>query len=248
MKVLIFLLLLVQSIAVFSKELIVGVITSAPPFSDMSHTSTGAYFFGFSIDIMDDICRRLQIKCTFSQVNLDTQFAALEKGTVDVVLLAYPYDLSEHSQFAISLPYLVSNIQFIANQTSSLKKGDPIKNLKIGVVKTTFYTLLNQSVYGKDNKIIPFLGVDSLISALVGHQVDAILLNSAIAFNYINNNTYNIKPISSEIAMGGGYGIIALPVNGALIKQMNQAILRMQSDGSYLAIYNKYYTQSTDPH
>ena len=192
MKVLIFILLLVNSIYVFSKELTIGVITAVPPFSEMSETSNGAYFFGFSIDVMTDICRKLQIKCTFSQVTLDTQFSALEDGTVDVVLLAYPYDFSKLSQFAISLPYLVSNVQFVTNGTSSLKKGDLIKNLKIGVIKTTFYNLLTQSPYGKDNEIVPFIGVDNLITALVEHQVDAILLNSAIAFYYINNPGYAV--------------------------------------------------------
>lgn len=252
MKVLVFILLLSNSIYLWSKDLTVGVITATPPFSEMSQTANGAYFFGFSIDIMNDICRKVQITCTFSQVTLDTQFAALEDGTVDVVLLAYPYDFSKLSQFAISLPYLVSNVQFVTSQASPLKKGDPIRNLKIGVIKTTFYNLLNTSSYGKNNEIIPYVGVDNLITALADRQVDAILLNSAIAFYYINNNTYNIRPISPEIAMGGGYGIVALPANNDIIKNINQAILKMQADGSYITIYNKYYNspygQPSTPH
>lgn len=241
MKLFVFLILFLNSLCGFPRGLTVGVITGVPPFSEMSDSGAQTSFYGFSIDIMNNICVQLNRECIFSPLTLDTQFAALEEGKVDVLLLPIPYQFSRLSNYAVSLPYMVSRVQFVADKNSPIQKGAPIKNYKIGVMKTTFYDLLNKSPYKKDNTIVPFDNVPDLISSLMDHKVDLIVLNSAIAYYFVTNNTYGIKSVSKEMSLGDGYGIIALPENNALIKDINKAILTMQANGSYLSIYNKYY-------
>ncbi len=244
MKLFVFLILFVNSIYGFSKDLVVGVITSAPPFAEMSVTPDGSYFFGFAIDIMNSICKQLNIQCIFSPLTLNTQFTALNEGKVDVVLLANPYEPAKLSSYAISLPYLISKVRFITLQNNPVKKGDPIKNFKIGVIKTTYYDLLEHTAYKNNNTIIPFGTLPDLLAALVGSKVDLILLNSDLAYYLMNNNTYGVKAVSDEIVLGQGYGIIALPSNAALITSINKAILAMQTNGTYLTIYNTYYNSN----
>ncbi|RUR13525.1 transporter substrate-binding domain-containing protein [Legionella sp. km772] len=241
MKLFVFLMLFLNAVYGFSKDLRVGVITGAPPFSEMSDDGKQPYFFGFSIDMMNTMCKLIKMHCVFSPLTLSNQFSTLEQRKIDVVLLASPYQLSQLSEYAVSLPYLVSRFQFVTTLDSPIPKGSEIKNYKIGALKTTYYDLLMSSPYHKDNTILSFDTIANLVSALIEHKVDIIALNSAIAFYYINNNTYGIKTISKEITLGDGYGIIALPDNEQIIKEINQAILTMQADGTYLSIYNKYY-------
>lgn len=243
MKFFVFLILFFNSIYGFSKDLMVGVIT-VPLFSEMSTTPDGTYFFGFAIDIMSNICKQLNTKCIFSPLTLKNQFATLDEGTVDVVLLANPYELDKLSSYAISLPYMISKVRFLTLQSNPVKKGDPIKNFKIGVIKATYYDLLENTPYKNNNTIIPFDSVPDLLTSLVRGKIDLILLNSDIAYYFMNNNTYGIKAVSQEIVLGQGYGIIALPSNTALIQSINQAIINTQKDGTYLAIYNKYYNNN----
>jgi ABC-type amino acid transport substrate-binding protein len=245
MKRWVFILLFLSSLCAFSgpDDITVGVISGVPPFAEVSDSGNGPYFFGFSIDMMNNICKHMQMHCTYRKVDFNTQLKTLDEGSIDVLLLAEPYDLSKLDHYAISLPYVVSRVQFAALKEGSINDGAPIQNLKIGVIETTFYDLLRKSIYGTNNEIIPFPSVPDLITALINHKVDIILLNSAIAATYMNNNTYGIKTISKEIQLGEGYGVVALPNKAELIKNINKAILAMQADGSYLTIFRKYYNE-----
>lgn len=241
MNRLILIFLFFYSLVAFTAPLSVGVIKSAPPFSEVSQTPQGPYYFGFSIDIMNTICKRINQQCVYSPVNLEQQFTALDQGSIDLLLLANPYESSDLNEYAVSLPYALSKIHFVAMASSPLKQLSDIRNTKIGVIKTTFYDLLMNSPYKTGNTIITYTTVADLITALAQKKVDVILLNSAIAYYFINNNMYDLKIVGQEVPMGGGYGIIALPNHADLIKEINKAILAMQADGSYIAIYQKYY-------
>jgi ABC-type amino acid transport substrate-binding protein len=244
MKRLIFIILLLNYLQAFSTPITVGVIKSAPPFSEMSETAQGPIFFGFSIDIMNSICQKIKQQCVYSPLTLDQQFTALDNGTVDLLLLANPYNSSDLSEYTVSLPYALSKIHFVALESSPLTQLSDITNKKIGVIKTTFYDLLMNSPYKTGNTILTFTTVADLITALMQKKVDVILLNNAIAYYFINNNLYDLKIIGKEVPMGSGYGIIALPNHAELIVQINKAILSMQADGTYIAIYQKYYNPS----
>ena len=233
-------LLLLNSLSAYSTALLVGSITGSTPFADMSTAGNGVYFYGFSIDIMNDICKRLAMECIYSQTKIGDQLLALEQQTVDVVLLASPCGTIQLQPYALSLPYLTSHVSFIAMNNSPLKKGDPIKNLKIGVMKSTFYELLKNSPYQEYNQIIPFNSVPDLISGVLIHEVDVVVINSDIARYFVSNDLYKIKPIAEDVPLGEGYGIVALKKNVALINKINGAILDMQKDGTYLKIYNHY--------
>ena len=241
MRLLAFIILFLVNMYSFSAALRIGSLTSAPPFAQMSDSSTGQYFYGFSIDIMNAICQHIQQKCVYSPVTLDNQFEALNNGSIDLLLLANPYAEAQLSQYVTSLPYAVSKIRFVVTKDSKINQLSDLKNVKIGVIKTTFYNLLSQSPYQKGNQIITYKLLPDLLSALAQGQVDVILLNNTIAYSFMNNNLYNIKPVGDPIELGLGYGIIALPNQANLIKSINKAILLMQTDGTYVSIYQKYY-------
>ena len=80
-----------------------------------------------------------------------------------------------------------------------------------------------------------------LVDALVNNEVDVIYTNSFVSKYIINNELHTIKPVGEKIAMGQGFGIIALNKHAKLIKKINAALLMMEEDGSYLTIYNHYF-------
>ena len=119
MKVFVFLILFLNSIYVFSKDLMVGVITGAPPFSEMSDSGDHTYFYGFSIDIMNNICKQLNVGCVFSPLTMQTQFEALNLGKVDVLILATPYQVSHLRNYSKSHSTEVSNENQIMSKFKS---------------------------------------------------------------------------------------------------------------------------------
>ncbi|KTC89091.1 transporter substrate-binding domain-containing protein [Legionella cincinnatiensis] len=225
----------------YCNPLKVGVAVSGLPISEKVDTADGPYYFGFCIDLMNEICERIDKKCTYREITLSNQFEVLRQGKIDLLILPRPYTSLDFTQYAMSVPYAVSKIQFIALRGSPINKVTDIKNKKIGVIKNTFYSLLTQSPYHNSNQIIPYNSNSDLILNLVHHKIDVIALNNALAYILLNNNYYDIKLVGSSLSMGDGYGIIALPDKEALIKKINGAILSIEKDGSYVSIYQKYY-------
>ena len=237
-------LLFLNSLVAISNPLVVGAITGVAPFSDISHTSDGTYFYGFSIDMMNAICQRIQQKCIFSPLTLTNQFEQLDRGAIDLLLLASPYTGELSNRYIASLPYVVSRVEFVTLKSNSINRISDIKQMKIGVIKTTFYELFSQTPYAKNNKIVTYNIVPDLLTALMQKKVDVIILNSALAWSYINNDLYSIKTVGNAISLGAGYGIVSLKKNAELIEKINKAILSIQADGTYVSIYSKYYKPS----
>ncbi|KTD08955.1 glutamine ABC transporter [Legionella gratiana] len=225
----------------FCSPVKVGVVVSGLPVSEKVNTDQGIYYFGFCIDFMNEVCKRIEKKCTYSEVTYDNQFELLEQGKIDLLILPRPYTSSDSEKYAISIPYAVSKMQFITLKDSSINKIADIKNKKIGAIKSTFYNLLTQTPFYLSNQIIAYNIDSDLISDLVQQKTDVIALNNNIAYKLIVNNYYGIKLIEPALPMGDGYGIIALPDKKALIENINKEILSIEKDGSYISIYQKYY-------
>lgn len=238
--VFIIMMLLISTFS-FSHSLKVGVGVSGPPIVERINTAQGPYYFGFCIDLMNNICKRIGKKCTYHEITLNNQFDLLNNGKIDLLILTKPYTPLGLKQYVISVPYAVSKIQFITLKNSPINNVGDIKNKKIGVIKDTFYGLLLQSPYHDDNQILAYNLVPDLLSALAQHNIDVIVLNSVIAFSLNNNDLYSIKLIGQALPLGEGYGIIALPEKKALITEINKAILNIEKDGTYASIYRKYY-------
>lgn len=225
----------------FSSPLKVGITLSGPPIVERVNTAKGPYYFGFCIDIMNDICKRIGEKCIYEDITLNDQLKLLDNGDIDLLVQAKPYTSANLQHYAISLPYAVSKIQFVTLKSGSINKIEDIKNKKIGVIKSTFYNLLLQSSYSTHNEIIAYQATADLLSALAQNKIDVIVLNNAIAHELSNNNFYNIKLVGPDQALGEGYGIVALADKAKLIEAINKAILNIQKDGTYASIYQKYY-------
>jgi arginine transport system substrate-binding protein len=66
-------------------------------------------------------------------------------------------------------------------------------------------------------------------------------MDSEAAKNWSSNNTDIYKLIGSPVSVGVGYGIMANPSQTKLIGDINQALLAMEADGTYLKIYSRYF-------
>ncbi|WP_133137457.1 transporter substrate-binding domain-containing protein [Legionella rowbothamii] len=234
------LMLFITSIA-FSSSLTVGVGVSGPPLVEKAHDSKGVFYFGFSIDLMDSICEQIKETCTYQEVTLNNQFELLDSGKIDLLILTIPYDSSKLKQYAISIPYAASKVQFVTLKTNSINGIKDVENKRIGVMRATFYNLLTQSPYHKNNQIIAYDSNSELYSDLHTHKIDVIALNNALAYGLEMNNIFDLKLIGESILLGDGYGIIALPDKTKLIEKINKAILDIENNGTFTAIYQRYY-------
>lgn len=236
MKQIIFLALFMTNILAYSATIIVGVGKFAPPFSA---GDTSNHYFGFCIDLMNELCKRMNDTCEYKSIMDEGIEGSLTKELVDISLTPTPITPDVSPEYIFSMPYMTSNGQFVTNNPN-IKSLKDLQGKKIGVLEESNLksTLI---LYTSIENIKEFAQANNLIEALEDKDIDAILFNVNILKYLTNNQIINFRPVGKPINLGNGYGLLALKKNAALINKINKALLQMENDGTYEGIYNKYF-------
>ncbi|KTD73713.1 transporter substrate-binding domain-containing protein [Legionella tucsonensis] len=238
-RYIVFITLLFNSLFGYCDQLIVGVLKFAPPFSSVG---TNNHYFGFSIDLLNEICKRINATCTYKATDLNSQFKDLNDGVIDITTLPSPLSSTESEDYVFSLPYMISKGQFVVLKDSDINSIEDIKNKKIGALQATSFQYNILPNYTSKENIKTYPQVTALIQAVSTHEVDAALMNEDVAKYLLLNKTIDgFQLVGKPIVTGNGYGIIALKKNAPIIDKINKALLQIETDGTYLALYNKYF-------
>lgn len=237
----IFCFLLLFSLQSYAGSLIVGTAPNNPPFSMMADQKGN--FYGFDIDIMGEICKRISYECKFKPFVYNDLFAQLKAGKIDLAIAAVLITDFRQQNFLFSLPYLASSGQFITKTESNINSPEDIRGKKVGVRRGTPFKSLARKIYNDQVTISEFPEIPDLLAALNDHKVDVVLMNAAAARYWYENNSNVFKLVGTQLPVGEGYGIMANPGQEALIEKINQALLSLEADGTYLKIYTRYTDQ-----
>jgi ABC-type amino acid transport substrate-binding protein len=222
----------------YGQTLIIGTVPQNPPFSLFANKD---HFIGFEIDLMGEICKRIQVNCRFVPLIFNDLFPQLKARKIDLAIAAIIITHARQQDFLFSLPYLVSSGQFLTLKQSSINKPQDIIHKRIGVRLGTPFKSLAMSLYNNQVDVTEYLSTPELLDALTDNKLDVILMNSAAAQYWFGNTNDTYKLIGAHLPTGDGYGIAANKDKTDLIDQINQALLSMQADGSYLQIYTRYF-------
>lgn len=242
MKLLIFLILFISNLVTYANPtnpITIGVFKYAPPFS--AYSGDGNNFYGFNIDMMQSICLQMKVKCLFKPISLGNQLKVLRDGSVNLIFTPSPIVDTTDTDYMFSLPYLTSHARFMTLDQNNINTLNDIKNKKIGAINNTLYTDLMDTQYKTNNTVQEFQAMPDMMSALINNDVDVIILNDSVAKYIINNTASHLRLVGDRIPLGNGYGLIGLKSSAPLIQKVNEALLKMESDGSYLKIYNLYF-------
>lgn len=240
MKACIFFILFICNVFAYSKTIYVGVFAFAPPFSTTS--DNGKSYYGFHIDLMNNLCERLDLKCIYKTTTMNNQIALLDNGTIDIAFSAAPILSTNTGNYIYSLPYMNSDAQFVGlNENNNINTLEDIKDKRIGVLSNTLYHAFNLSSRSYNGDIKQYKIFPDLVSALSNNDVDVIIINKNLAYYLLLNDANKFKLVGPNIPLGEGYGLIALNKNRELVKRINSALLDMEADGSYLTIYKNYF-------
>ncbi|CAM2940840.1 transporter substrate-binding domain-containing protein [Legionella worsleiensis] len=234
------LVLLCGSLLAHSVPITVGVTEYAPPLS--TSIDGGKSFYGFHIDLMTALCKRMKMNCLYKAVKLTEQVQALNQGTVDVIFSITPIEQTITGNYVYSLPYINSDAQFVALLSNNkINNINDINNVSIGVFANTLYHSFINTQYSATNTVKVYSSIADMVSALASKDVDVLIFNNNIARYIIYNDSNRLKLVGSPIPLGNGYGLLALKKNIWLINRINTALLQIESDGTYLAIYKPYF-------
>jgi octopine/nopaline transport system substrate-binding protein len=105
--------LLAQTAPSSTRPLRIGTDGSYPPFGS---TTPAGKLVGFEIDLVNDLCRRMQTPCQFVVVDWNGMIPKLQEGTVDIIMSGLSIKPERRKAIDFSLPYFSAPTYFVARK------------------------------------------------------------------------------------------------------------------------------------
>lgn len=242
MRAIVSFLLLISLFAANAQPLKIGLLLDDPPFS--MQVGKNNTFSGFESQLIAEVCKRLQASCSYFPLEFKNFFPLVFERKIDLALGQISITEPRAQQFLFSLPYMVADGQFITKKDSPVTTVDELRGKKVGVYKSSLYKEYLLLKFNNDIDILEYESSATAFQALNNEEVDSLLLANISEKYWIANSRYEMSDfhfLGDPIPLGDGYGIMANLASGDLIRQINQILLKMQSDGTYLRIYNLYF-------
>lgn len=225
--------------ALNAKPIIIGTLIYDPPF-EIAADKKGD-FFGFDIDLMREICKRMRADCHFKGLPFTELFPKILTNELDLAIGAISITPDRQENFLFSLPYLASSGQYLAKHNSPIDSIEEIRNKRVGVEQGTIFKEIILEKFNQEIQVIEFHDLYMVFQALVNNDIDVLIADEEAVKYWTANNSQQFKLVGQAIPIGTGYGIMANKLSQSLIIRVNKALMEMENDGTYLRIYRRYF-------
>ena len=235
-KVILFLMLILSSLSFAAKKLYVGTNAEFAPYEYLENGK----MVGFDIELMDAIGEELGYEIVWSNMSFDGLLPALQMKKIDAVIAGMSQTPERQKAVTFSMPYLLFSSDehyVIVNEESNYVKKEELNGKKIGVQIGTM-----QEEFAKDLGGLPQL-YNSWTGALMDLQqnkIDAVIIADVSGEEYLKTMK-GIKKIDVVEENFPGASIALRKGETELAEQINQAILKLDSNGVYIEILKKYF-------
>lgn len=223
----------------WAQGLLIATIAHAPPFEYLDGHKE---LTGFDIDLMTALCQRMNRSCQFKIYEFAEVLPALKKGEVDLAIAALVITPERRLDFLFSLPYKLAKLNFVSLAQAKFSKVSQLEDKRIGLYHSSPDSAFIKARF-QHAQLRYYRHVGDLFNALKKQEVDVIVVEPARA-EYWLANVGGFKILGQAMAEGEGYGIAANLGQQGLIGQINKMLKQMEQDGSYLAIYRRYFAPS----
>ncbi len=239
MRCLSLLLLILTLMTSHAETLTIATPSFSPPF--VMRADNQNHFIGFSIDIMTAICKQMKVTCQIKSMPFSDTFDAVIRNEADLAIGSYTITRDREAYVQFSKPYLPSTAAIITLIDNPMTSLSDLKSNRVGTEIDSAFNRYLEKKYGSDIKIVTYPSISEMMVALIEGKVDAIIFDKETANFWLGNNYDMFKILGKPFPLGLGIGIMARKDNDSLITRVNQSLMSMQADGSYLKIYKTYF-------
>ncbi len=225
------------------RALKVGSDTTYPPFETVNDKKE---IEGFDVDMVMEICKRINCKATFQTADFSTIFTAVANKQYDLAASGATITDERKKVVDFSDPY-ISNTQVILVRAdeSRIKSKDDLKNTAyvVGVQNGTSNEITARKLITDESKQLKLYDTfDLAVAALKNKAVDAVDIDTLSAYGYMDDpaNKGTIK-IAGEQFSVGEYLAMAFAKGSDLIPPFNAALKAMLKDGTMTKLCEKWW-------
>jgi polar amino acid transport system substrate-binding protein len=223
-----------------AKVYVVGTDAAYAPFESQNEKGE---IVGFDIEVVQAVAKKAGIEVKFVNTPWEGIFNALGQGDRDMVVSAVTITEERKATMDFSDPYFDAQQLIAVKETSKVAKFADLKKLKVGVQTGTTGDEAVTKLLGKTSTNIKrFESTPLALKELEAGGVDAVVADNGVVINYVANNPGGkFKSISDKEFVPEQYGIALKKGNAELLAKVNKGLADIKADGSYDAIYTKYF-------
>ena len=239
-KLIILFMMILSTLSFTAKKLYVGTNAEFKPYEYLE----GDKITGFDIDFMDAIGKEIGYEVHWVNMGFDGLLPALQMKKVDAVIAGMSQTPERQKAVDFSMPYMFTKSEHyvIVNENSPIIKKEELKDKKVGVQIGTIQEEFTITLGG-----IPQI-YNAWTGALMDLQQDKI---SAVIIADVSGNAYlenmkGLKKVDIVIDSQPGASIAFRKGETDLVKAVNEAILKLRDDGTYLQLLEKYFPERAE--
>lgn len=219
----------------------VGTDAVYPPFE----TQTGnGEISGFDIDIIKAIAKAENLEVSIHHTGWDPLFEAIDRGQMDVGISAMTITEDRQKKYDFSEPYFEAKQLIMVPKDAEVSSLADLEGKKIGVQSATTGEAMVTKAFGKTYKgLRGYEDTPGAIDDLVSGRVDAVVADNGVVQDYMKKKLKdgNFKTVEDDSFEPEFYGIIVKKGNEDLLNRINAGLKKIQEDGTYDKIYNKWF-------
>ena len=213
------------------KVYVIGTNAEYPPFEYLEDGKV----CGLDADIIAAIAQKLNIQYKWSNTNFDGLIPALQTKKMDAVIAGMSITPERAKAVNFSIPYLSSNVAFIANKSKPINGIEDLENKNYGAELGTTKEAAARKIKGAT--VTPFSSNTGALVALKSGKIDGIVLDESVAVKFVENN----PELMLVGALEGEPKAIAFNKDDTeLMEKFNKALQELIGDGTIQKLREKY--------
>ena len=232
--------LLLSTLSFSAKTLYVGTNAEFKPYEYLE----GDKITGFDIDFMNAIGKEIGYDIHWVNMGFDGLLPALQMKKIDAVIAGMGQTPERQKAVDFSMPYMFTKSEHyvIVNENSSIVKKEELKDKKVGVQIGTI----------QEEFTIQLGGIPQIYNAWTGALMDlqqdkisAVIIADVSGDAYLKNMT-NLKKVDIVTDDQPSASIAFRKGESELVKSVNEAILKLRDNGTYLQLLEKYFPERAE--
>ena len=231
---------------------------------------------GFEIDLIADLCSRMQVACSVNAVKWERVFDDLNAGVYDLYIGGMARTAERAKRVDFSAPYAETSVRFMTKAHSPLTmvmsldqinldrdedmRGAALRDFihelrgqRLGVhIGTTMETFADRYFKGEVN-IIRYNAELTQYQDLMAGRLDAVMAASSAVYNFVSLSSAGSDPpvMFGPILKGGilGEGVAAATKRGNhdLLTRLDTALAAAKADGTLPRLSLKWFGYNVAP-
>lgn len=198
---------------------------------------------GYDVEVVKEVAKRLDLKVTFKEYNIDGQLAAVQKGTADFAANDYSNSKVRAKKFTLSLPIKYSFAGMVVRKSddSGISSLEDLKGKKAAGEATTTYMKVAEK-YGAELVSYDNATNEQYLSDVANGRTDVIVNDyyvSQMAVHKLTN--IPVKVLENVYFNPSESGLLFKKGNSSLRKKINQELNEMKKDGTLSKISKQFF-------